>query len=359
MKIQLTEKAAEILLALTALIWGSGFVCYKNLMSLLTPIQFVVVRSFFSAVCAGLFFLCVIRRASRREWLGGFLLGGILAAAGLVQTYGIRITSSGNCAFLTGTNVVMVPFLSWALTKKKPGRSNLFSALMMFAGVCLLTVDFNNITAVNAGDLLSFLGAFLYAVHIAVTGKLSGTVRPKAVTCLQFLALFTVNLLFVPLEETPFIIPPERKDIKLIPKAITNVETTLMYLTDLFIFALTMRDRASNDRYGTLIRDAKDYIAQNYSNSDFSLNMIATHIGVSPSYFSSIFKQETGQSFVEYLTKSRIDKACGLLKCTTLRTAEIGERVGYNDPHYFSSTFKKITGQSPKEFKAKEVKNES
>ena len=51
MKIQLTEKAAEILLALTALIWGSGFVCYKNLMSLLTPIQFVVVRSFFSAVC--------------------------------------------------------------------------------------------------------------------------------------------------------------------------------------------------------------------------------------------------------------------------------------------------------------------
>lgn len=154
-------------------------------------------------------------------------------------------------------------------------------------------------------------------------------------------------------------IPPERKDIKLIPKAIINVETTLMYLTDLFIFALTMRDRASNDRYGTLIRDAKDYIAQNYSNSDFSLNMIATHIGVSPSYFSSIFKQETGQSFVEYLTKSRIDKACGLLKCTTLRTAEIGERVGYNDPHYFSSTFKKITGQSPKEFKAKEVKNES
>lgn len=92
--------------------------------------------------------------------------------------------------------------------EKKPGRSNLFSALMMFAGVCLLTVDFNNITAVNAGDLLSFLGAFLYAVHIAVTGKLSGTVRPKAVTCLQFLALFTVNLLFVPLEETPFIIPP-------------------------------------------------------------------------------------------------------------------------------------------------------
>lgn len=151
-------------------------------------------------------------------------------------------------------------------------------------------------------------------------------------------------------------IPPEHKDIKQIPKAIASVGTTLAYLKDLFEFALTMRDRGANDRYGTLIRDAKEYIGENFSKNDFSLNMIAAHIGVSPSYFSSIFKQETGQSFVEYLTKTRIEKACELLKCTTLRTSEIGERVGYNDPHYFSATFKKITGQSPKEFKASEVR---
>lgn len=151
-------------------------------------------------------------------------------------------------------------------------------------------------------------------------------------------------------------IPPEHKDIKQIPKAIASVGTTLSYLKDLFEFALTMRDRGANDRYGTLIRDAKEYIGENFSKNDFSLNMIAAHIGVSPSYFSSIFKQETGQSFVEYLTKTRIEKACELLKCTTLRTSEIGERVGYNDPHYFSATFKKITGQSPKEFKASEVR---
>lgn len=153
-------------------------------------------------------------------------------------------------------------------------------------------------------------------------------------------------------------IPQERRDIKLIPKAIGSAETTLLYLKDLFVYALTMRDRVSNDRYGALIRDAKDYIAKNFSKNDFSLNMIATQIGVSPSYFSSIFKQETGQSFVEYLTKARIEKACELLKCTTLRTSEIGENVGYNDPHYFSATFKKITGQSPKEFKTKEFRNE-
>ena len=54
---------------------------------------------------------------------------------------------------------------------------------------------------------------------------------------------------------------------------------------------------------------------------------------------------------MEYLTRVRIDSACEMLKCTNLRTAEIGERAGYNDPHYFSSAFKKVMGMSPKEYK--------
>lgn len=148
--------------------------------------------------------------------------------------------------------------------------------------------------------------------------------------------------------------PQELMDIKLIPKAIGSVETTKDYLKGLFKFALSTRDKISNDRYGSLINQAKEFIAANFSKNDFSLNLISNHIGVSPNYFSSIFKQETGQSFVEYLTKARIDKACELLKCTNMRTAEIGETVGYNDPHYFSATFKKVTGCSPKEYKAKE-----
>ena len=146
-------------------------------------------------------------------------------------------------------------------------------------------------------------------------------------------------------------IPPEQKDIKRIPGIISRIDTTLGYLKELFQTALAMRDNVSNDRYGSLIAEAKKYMGENFSKNDFSLNMISAHIGVSPSYFSSIFKQETGQSFVEYLTRLRIDKACELLKCTNLRTAEIGEQIGYNDPHYFSATFKKIMGQSPKDYK--------
>ncbi len=144
---------------------------------------------------------------------------------------------------------------------------------------------------------------------------------------------------------------PEWTDLKRLAKASENMQGTTDYLRGLFTSALTIRDQCSGDRYGQIIREAKDYIAENFGSSDFSLNRIAEYIGVSASYFSSIFRQGTGQTLMEYLTGVRIDKACELLKCTNLRTAEIGERVGYSDPHYFSTAFKKATGQSPKEYR--------
>lgn len=146
-------------------------------------------------------------------------------------------------------------------------------------------------------------------------------------------------------------IPPEFGDIKYIPKIVGSVAETRTYLKNLFAFALSERDQVSGNRYGSLIDTAKQYLTEHFDSNDISLNTVAAEVGVSSSYFSSIFKQETGQSFVEYLTKLRIDKACELLRCTTLRSAEIGERVGYNDPHYFSATFKKVTGVSPKDYK--------
>ena len=160
------------------------------------------------------------------------------------------------------------------------------------------------------------------------------------------------------LKAEPPEVPESVVDIKRVPKVIESVEMTKAYLIEEFTAALQARDRASNDRYGSVIRDAKEYIRANFSQSDLSLNRIAVHIGVSPSYFSSIFKQETGQSFVEYLTQVRMERACELLKCTSYRTSEIGEQVGYNDSHYFSAAFKKAMGQSPKEYKASQTRQE-
>ena len=72
--------------------------------------------------------------------------------------------------------------------------------------------------------------------------------------------------------------------------------------------------------------------------------------------FSSIFKNYTGETFIEALTKKRMEKAKVLLEHGNLKTYEIAAAVGYSDAHYFSITFKKIVGKTPTEY-AKEVRN--
>ena len=86
---------------------------------------------------------------------------------------------------------------------------------------------------------------------------------------------------------------------------------------------------------------------------EISLNTVAMRVGMSPSYFSSIFSKEVGQTFVEYLTEVRMTKAKEYLMCSAMKTSEIGYEVGYRDPHYFSYIFKKTQGCSPKEYRAR------
>ena len=100
---------------------------------------------------------------------------------------------------------------------------------------------------------------------------------------------------------------------------------------------------------------ALDYIEKNYGNSAMSLNMVCEYLSVSTSYFSTIFKAYTGETFVEALTRIRIEKAKKLIASTNMKNYEISDAIGFNDPHYFSSTFKKQTGMTPGEY-AKKVK---
>lgn len=104
------------------------------------------------------------------------------------------------------------------------------------------------------------------------------------------------------------------------------------------------------------VLQAEEYIKENYGNEDISLNTLCKHLFISTSYFSLIFKQNTGETFVEYLTRVRVEKAKELLKTTSLKTYEISNSVGYSDPHYFSLIFKKATGLTPTDYREKTVK---
>ncbi len=124
-------------------------------------------------------------------------------------------------------------------------------------------------------------------------------------------------------------------------------------ITNLLKRAIDLRDMVSGRRYSDIIMTAQEIIAEHYMSEDISLNKVAGSVGMSPSYFSSIFGKEVGKTFVEYLTEVRMEKAKEYLMCSAMKTSEIGYEVGYKDPHYFSYIFKKTQGCSPKEYRAR------
>ena len=100
---------------------------------------------------------------------------------------------------------------------------------------------------------------------------------------------------------------------------------------------------------------ALDYIEKHYGDFDLNLNVICSYVCVSISHFSTIFKNYTGDTFMEVLMRTRMQKAKELLENTSLKNYEISEKVGFRDPHYFSIAFKKANGKRPKEY-VKEVR---
>ena len=115
--------------------------------------------------------------------------------------------------------------------------------------------------------------------------------------------------------------------------------------------ALGIRERESTKHYRDLLAQALDYIDKHFSENSISLNVVAKEVNISPSYFSAVFSQEVGQTFVEYLTQKRMDAARRLLQQTDQRSSEIANAVGYKDPHYFSYLFKKTQGCTPRNFR--------
>lgn len=100
-----------------------------------------------------------------------------------------------------------------------------------------------------------------------------------------------------------------------------------------------------------LVEKSTEYINENYGDSELTIDKLCRHLHISPNYFSTIFKKETKQTFVNYLTNIRLEKAKELLKTTSLKTFEIARKVGYSEPNYFSYSFKKNLSISPSEYR--------
>ncbi|NLO10577.1 MAG: response regulator [Clostridiales bacterium] len=150
--------------------------------------------------------------------------------------------------------------------------------------------------------------------------------------------------------------PKEKIDNSL--KSMNSISEQLTSLKDYSEFyktilkkAIDLRNKNSQKRYASLIERAKEYMHHEYAMSDLTLDKVASTVNVSPNYFSSLFNQETGMTFIEYLTDIRMEKAKDYLRCSAIKITEIGYLVGYQDSHYFSYIFKKTQNCTPSEYR--------
>jgi len=133
-----------------------------------------------------------------------------------------------------------------------------------------------------------------------------------------------------------------------------NYEQLRKWFTDKLSVSCRNIIMRKEEQSSSVIDKAKDYISARY-NKDISLDDVSREVDISPYYFSKIFKEETGENFIEYVTNIRISKAKELLQSSDLSIKEICGEVGYADPNYFSRTFKKNVGVTPTEYKEGKV----
>lgn len=130
-------------------------------------------------------------------------------------------------------------------------------------------------------------------------------------------------------------------------------ENAIEYVAGIIERAVELREKNASNRYGTIVDQVKKYIEEHYEEEELSLNLLASNVNFSPNHLSMIFSQQTGQTFIKYLTDYRMNRAKELLRGTGKRSSEISLEVGYKDPHYFSYLFKKTQGMTPTQYRGK------
>ena len=133
--------------------------------------------------------------------------------------------------------------------------------------------------------------------------------------------------------------------------SISTAEDVRNYARQVIKRAIYLRDRESTRQQHVLLKQAIDFINENYTDPSISLDKVAKNVNISPNYLSAVFSQEVGQTLTEYITSRRINEAKNMLRNTDMRLSEIAFSVGYKDPHYFSFVFKKVSGCTPSEYR--------
>lgn len=185
----------EILLVITAIIWGSGFVASAVSLEYYTPYQILAGRFMIGAILLTILFHKKLKKLNKSSLIKGAVLGIFLYLAFALQTVGLQYTTPSKNAFLTAVNVVFVPFIGFLFYKRKIDMFEMIGAVMAVIGVAVLSLKIS--TEINIGDLLTLCCAVGFAFHIFYTAKFVKTEDPVVITIVQMMVAALIGWIVV------------------------------------------------------------------------------------------------------------------------------------------------------------------
>lgn len=182
-------------LVAVTVIWGGGFVASDMALNSLRPFQIMVIRFLLASIIMGGVGIKQLRDIRKEEIKAGALMGTALFVGFALQIIGLQYTTPSKNAFLTATNVVLVPFIAFVIYKKRVSFNGMIGAVLAIVGVGILSLDKN--LSLSLGDGLTLICAVGFAFQIFLTGEFAGKYRATVLNFVQMCTAFLLSAIFM------------------------------------------------------------------------------------------------------------------------------------------------------------------
>lgn len=180
-------------LVIVTIIWGGGFVASDIALNELSPFEIMGYRFLIASIIMGVFAWRNLKTIRKDEIIYGSILGIALFSGFSLQIIGLKYTTPSNNAFLTATNVVMVPFIAYFIGRKKLNKADIIGSFTALIGVGVLSLQ-NNFS-IGSGDLFTLFCALGFAFQIYLTGIFGKKIRPSILNFLQMFTAFCLSII--------------------------------------------------------------------------------------------------------------------------------------------------------------------
>ena len=199
MKNKISHYKAELLLLSITVFWGVSFPFTKFALEDFSPIALVFLRFSITVVVFFAIYYKKIQIRGFKQWRYGFILGFLLFLGFITQTTGMKYTTASNSAFITGTNVLLVPFALYFISKRKPKFQNIIGIIIVTVGLYYLTGVGES--GLNYGDFITFFCTFSFALHVVLLDKYSKITDIIHLVFGQFLSMAVLSFLYMMIME--------------------------------------------------------------------------------------------------------------------------------------------------------------